>query len=498
MRQGVSGLKLKPVLDVIGRVLIVVGLSMTLPLVFAIVYQETNEIRVFLGVMVLLLFVGTVAWKGAFTDEKLTLKEGILIGAIGWLIIPLFGSLPYLFSGTLPSIWDAYFEAVSGFTTTGATVIPDVESVARSVLLWRSFTQWLGGMGILLVLVALISNLGVDGARLLRSEMPGPKMSRVVPRMSSYAKSVWIVYITVTIIEVILLRLAGLDFFESLNHTFTSIATGGFSTRNAGLGAFGNPLAEFIVIFFMLVGGGNFALYYVVFTRKDPFLLWRDEEYRAYLLVILAAFVLAVVDLSVGYYENLFQSIRYGAFQIVSMKTGTGHISFDYEQWTNLSKMILFVLMFFGGCQCSTTGGIKMVRMLIGLKFVKGELAKTIHPQIVYPVRINNNSVSDQVVSNVIGFLLLYFVLFFITSLFLTAFGYDAVSSMTGSAAILGNVGPAMGVFGPNHTYGDLPNLVKLWLSFVMIMGRLEIYPVLISIQFLVSSISRRAPAFRN
>lgn len=491
-------MKLKPILDVIGRGLMVVGLSMTLPLVFAVFYQETNEIKVFVGVIALLFAVGTIFWRSTTSDEKLTGKEGILIGALGWLIIPLFGSLPYVFSGTLPNIFDAYFEAVSGFTTTGATVIPDVETVARSILLWRSFTQWLGGMGILLVLVALISDLGMDGARLLRSEVPGPKISRVVPRMSNYAKSVWTVYITITIIEIILLRLAGLDFFESLNHTFTSIATGGFSTRNAGLGAFGSPVVEFIVMFFMLVGGGNFALYYVVFARKDPLLLWKDEEYRAYLIVILVACLLAIISLYVGYYNNLFDSIRYGAFQVISMKTGTGHVTFDYEQWTSLAKMILFVLMFFGGCQCSTTGGIKMVRMLISLKFIKGELVKTIHPQVVYPIRINNSTVSALVVSNVIGFFLLYFILFFLTSLFLTGFGFDKISSMTGSAALLGNVGPAMGVFGPTHTYGDLPNVVKLWLSFIMIMGRLEIYPVLIIMQLLFSSISRRTPAFKN
>ena len=481
-------MKLKSILYVVSIMLMIVGLSMLLPLGFAIAYGERAEVGTFILAMTITTLSGLLIFRFTNFNPNLTNKEGILIGAIGWLIVGFFGCLPYILSGTLPNWFDAYFESISGFTTTGATVIADVEIVAKSVLLWRSFTQWLGAMGILLVFVALISKMGIGGARLLKAETPGPTVSRIVPRVSQYAKAIWIVYISLTIVEIIALMFAGLDFYESLNHTFTSIATGGFSTRNAGLGAFDNHLVDFIVILFMIIGGGNFALYYLIFTKRDPSLLFKDEEYRSYLIMVCLACTVAVISLSLSYYDNVYDAVRYGLFQIVSLLTGSGHVTYDYDKWTSMVKMILFILMFFGGCQYSTTGGIKMVRMLIALKFIKGELGKTLHPRLVYQIRINNSPVQESVVSNVIGFFLLYFIVFFITSIILAGVGFDKISAITASAAILGNVGPAMGIFGPTHTYAELPNLIKLWLSLTMIMGRLEIYPMLILFQILLFS----------
>ena len=479
-------MRLKSVLYVVSIMLIFVGLSMLLPLGFAFAYGERSEAGYFILAMTITTVSGLLILKFTSFNSNLTNKEGILIGAIGWLTVAFFGCLPYILSGTLPNWFDAYFESVSGFTTTGATVIRDIEAVAKSVLLWRSFTQWLGGMGILLVFVALISKMGIGGARLLKAETPGPTVSRMVPRVSQYAKAIWVVYISLTVLEIIILMVAGLDFYESLNHTFTSIATGGFSTRNAGLGAFDNHWIDFIVIAFMIIGGGNFALYYLIFTKRDPLLLFKDEEYRSYLIVLFLAVTVAVVSLSLSYYGNIFDAFRFGLFQIVSLLTGAGHVTYDYDKWSNMVKMILFTLMFFGGCQYSTTGGIKMVRMLIALKFIRGEIGKTLHPRLVYQIRINKTPVQESVVSNVIGFFLLYFIFFFITAIILSGVGFDKISSVTASAAILGNVGPAMGIFGPTNTYADLPNLIKLWLSFIMIMGRLEIYPMLILFQVLL------------
>jgi trk system potassium uptake protein TrkH len=478
--------KSNSILYVIGIVLIIVGFAMVLPLLFAVFLHEVTEIATFSFTSIITMLVGYFIYRTTDFDETLFNKEAILIGAVGWLIVPIFACLPFIFSGVLPNWVDAYFEAVSGFTTTGATVITDIEIVSKSILIWRSFTQWLGGMGIILVCVAIISKMGVGGIRLLQAEIPGPIKVKVVPRISTYAKAIWLIYIAFTIIEVILLMLAGLDFYESLNHSFTSIATGGFSTRNGGIGAFNNPMAEAIITLFLIIGGGNFALYYLMIIKKEPFLLFKDEEYRAYLLLLLFSSLLICGGLMYNHYDNLVDALRYGIFQVVSMTTGTGHVTFDYDKWTNFAKMVLLLLMFFGGCQYSTTGGIKIVRMLIASKFIRGELIKIAHPRIVHEIRINKTCIDNQVAYNVIGYFLLYFLFFFITALVLSSYNLDIVSALTGSAAIIGNVGPAMGVLGPTKTYAGLSGLVKLWLSLTMILGRLEVYPVLVLVQALV------------
>lgn len=309
--------------------------------------------------------------------------------------------------------------------------------------------------------------------------------------MSQYAKNIWIVYITLTAAVLLLLNLSGLSFYDALNHTFTSISTGGFSTRNEGLASFNSFWTELVVFCVIVIGGGNFLAYYVMITKKDFFILFKDEEYRAYLLVLLVGFLIIIPLLTLHYFDNLFEAIRYGSFQVVTLKTGTGHFTFDYDLWGSSVKTFLFILMFFGGCQYSTTGGIKMVRMLIALKFAVGETNKYLHPTIVYPTRVNNSQVPPQVVQNVVGFFILYGAFFLLTSFLLALQGFDVLSSLTASAAIQGNVGPAMGLFGPLQTYAELPSLLKLWLSVVMVLGRLEIYPVLALFQVLINPSER-------
>ncbi len=481
----------KNIFSTLGLVLMLVGISKILPIGFAVKYQEFDAMNALLFAMFITFFVGLAIYKAVKTDGDLSNKEGLVIGAIGWLVIPLFGCLPYIFSGVFVNWFDAYFEAVSGFSTTGATVLVHIEAVPRSILLWRSFTQWLGGMGILLVFVAIIPRPGIGSTRLLKAETPGPMIFKIVPRISQYAKYIWIVYLTLTLVEIVLLSLAGLSFFDAINHTFTSIATGGFSTRDGGVAAFGNFWVELVMIIFMVIGGGNFVSYYIVFARRDFLLFFKDEEYKAYLVVLLVGSLLVITNLQLNYSSHFLDNLRFGLFQAISLKTGTGHFSYDYDIWGNTIKMVLFILMFFGGCQYSTTGGIKMVRMLIALKFLRGEISKNLHPTMVHQIRINNALVQNQVVLNVIGFLLLYVVVFFITALLLAAHGFEMLSSVTTSAAMLGNVGPAMGVFGPTQNYSELPNTMKVWLSLVMVTGRLEIYPMLALLQVIFSSKER-------
>lgn len=484
-------MRLKTLFAVTGIALVITGTAMLLPLVAALLLRESHDAAAFIKAAVITVVVGFTILKTSRFDSGMSNKEGIIIGALCWLIIPMFGCLPYLFSGTFTSFTDAYFEAVSGFTTTGATVMADIEAASRSILLWRSFTQWLGGMGILLVLIALFPGTSHGGTKLLRAETPGPLTFKIVPRFSQYAQAIWKVYIGLTVLEVGLLCLAGLTFYESLNHTFTSIATGGFSTRNEGLAAFNNMWVEYIVIFFMIIGGGNYVLYYIALKRKSLLMLFADEEYRAYLAVIAVSFMLVVMSLVLSQFGNIYDAIRYGFFQVVSLKTGAGHVTYDYDQWNNTIKMLLFVLMFFGGCQYSTTGGIKMVRMLIGAKFIRREVHKQLHPSAVSSININSRHIAEPVILSVIGFFLLYFIFFFITSLVLAGYGFDQVSSITASAAILGNVGPAMGIFGPTYNYAQLPAVIKIWLSLTMIMGRLEIYPILILVKVLLTPTER-------
>jgi len=399
------------ILSVVGFVLVLVGLAMFLPLLFAVFYGESREIVVFVMSMTITALTGFLIYRYNSPDKDLSIKEGILIGAIGWLVVPIFGSLPYMLSGVFTNVFDAYFEAVSGFTTTGATVLADIEIVPRSILLWRSFTQWLGGMGILLAFVALINRTGIGSTRLLKAETAGPIVYKIVPRMSQYAKYVWIVYISLTALALLALSLTGLNFFDSLNHTFTCISTGGFSTMNQGLSAFNNHWVEFVVFLFIVIGGGNFLLYYVVISSKKPLMLFKDEEYRTYLVVLLASFLLILPFLH--YFDSPLDAIRYGSFQVASLKTGTGHFSYDYDQWGSLAKTFLFVLMFFGGCQYSTTGGIKMVRMLIAGKFMVGEITRQFHPNIVNTIKVNHEQIQPNVVNNVVGFFLLLCNLFF-------------------------------------------------------------------------------------
>lgn len=479
-------MKNRSIYFVIGIILLVVGLSMIFPLLAALYYGEVREIKALLFSMIITAVTGVIISRITEYDPEMTNREGILIGAISWIVVPLFGCLPFIFSGLFPSIFDAYFEAVSGFTTTGATVLVNIEAAPRSILLWRSITQWLGGMGILLVFVAVVPRPGIGSIRLLKAETPSPYISKIAPRFTSYAKYIWIVYIILTLLELFLLSFSGIGFYEALNHTLTSISTGGFSTRDGGLGAFNNVMVETIVIIFMIIGGGNYVLYYILFSQKNPLLLFKDQEYRSYLTVLFVGFILVGMGVYFNYFGNWSESIRYGLFQAISITTGTGHVTYNYDLWPVMVKMLFVILFFFGGCRYSTTGGIKMVRMLIAIKFMKGEIIRNIHPNLVYHVKVNNEDVPDLVVRNVIGFFLLYIVSFFLTALFLSGFGFDILSSISASAAIISNVGPALELFGPMKDYSELPGLLKIWLSFTMVLGRLEIYPLLIFFRTLV------------
>jgi len=410
---------------------------------------------------------------------ELTIREGFLIVTLSWITLSLFGSVPFMVSGFIPNFTDAFFETMSGFTTTGATILTNIEVIPRSLLLWRNMTQWLGGMGVIVLAVAILPFLGVGGGQLFKAEVPGPIKDKISPRISETAKILWGVYLIFTFAETILLMFGGLSFFESLCTTFGTMATGGFSPRNESIGAYPSAYVHYIVTFFMFIAGVNFSLHYWVLRGRWKY-YFTNPEFRFFLSIIalaLGIIMLARIVRGELFSEELFRSTL---FQTISIVTTTGFITHDYEQWPFITQIILVSLMFIGGCTSSTGGGMKNVRVQVLFKYVGTELKKIFHPHGVFPIKIGDRTVSEQIVSNIMGFVLLYFLFFFFGVLLMTGLGLDIDTSIGAVAATLGNVGPGIGGVGPIDNYFYLPALGKWILSFLMMAGRLEIYTVMV------------------
>ncbi len=411
--------------------------------------------------------------------ENIALKESFTFVALAWPIAALLGSLPYFISGTFLNYIDAFFESMSGFTTTGATVIEDIEALPQAILLWRSLTQWLGGMGIIVLFVAMSPRLGIRSFNLLRAEVPGLSPERIVPRLAETAKRLWIAYFIFSVLQFILLLAGGLDLFDAINHTFTTMPSGGFSTYNGSIGALNNVRAEMIILFFMIITGGNFSLYYALRQKQWRQFFW-DTELRFYLSVLLIASALVTLSIYQTHYETLAEAARNGFFQVISITTTTGYATTNYGEWPSLARIILFFLMFLGGSGSSTSGAMKQIRIIILIKFAVREIKKVLHPSAVIPLRLGGKLIPEEMVQNVIGFSILYLFIFFFSSLAIGSLGLDYITSLSVAATCLGNVGPALGRLGPAHTYAGLPAPVKLFLSFIMLLGRLEIYTILV------------------
>ncbi|MDO9574321.1 MAG: TrkH family potassium uptake protein [Candidatus Contubernalis sp.] len=389
---------------------------------------------------------------------------------------------------TIPNYIDAFFEAMSGFTTTGATVIDDVEVLGYGILFWRSMTQWLGGMGIIALFVAVLPRLG-GGSHFFRAEIPGPVKERIVPRIAQTAKILWLIYLIMSLLQVIFLLFSGLTVFESLTHTLTTMSTGGFSTWNLSIAAFNNPITEIVIIVFMLMAGINFSLYYSLYRGNLKSFI-RDFELRFYLSFLLVMSLIVSVYLFIFHYGDVWQSLRYGIFQVVSIATTTGFVTADYDQWHPLLQNIIFFLQFTGGSGGSTSGSIKMIRLIVTYKVVFREIYRLIHPRAILPIRLGNKLISNEVVSNILAFVLLYTLIFILSSLAMTSMGIDMVSSFSAVAATLGNVGPGLNMVGPLNTYSFIPPAGKLLLSGLMLIGRLEIYTVMV---LLITLFSRKS-----
>ncbi|SKB69160.1 trk system potassium uptake protein TrkH [Maribacter arcticus] len=465
---------------------------MLLAAVVSGIYQDGATLSITLA-SITTMFVGVFSMYYTRGHKKeVKQKEGYIIVTFGWIIMSISGMLPYLFSGAVPDVTNAFFETVSGYTTTGASIMDDIEAMPEGILFWRSLTHWIGGMGIIVLAIAILPLLGIGGMQLFSAEAPGPSADKLHPRITDTAKRLWLIYFGYTIAETILLQIAGMSFFDAINHAMATLSTGGFSTKNASIAYWNDqPLIQYIIIFFMFLAGSNFVLSYFAFKGKIQ-KVFKDEEFRYYAgFVIVFTIIVALViyfkanitNVTPGYPMILGKgesSFRHALFQVVSVITTTGFVSADFTQWTPFLTVFFFGLFFLGGSAGSTAGGIKVMRHLLIIKNGVLEFKRTLHANAIIPVRYNNKTVKEKIVYNIIGFFVLYMLLFIIGALVLGFLGLDFESAIGGAASSLGNVGPALGSLNPVSNFNSLPVLAKWWCGFLMLAGRLELFTVLI------------------
>jgi trk system potassium uptake protein TrkH len=409
---------------------------------------------------------------------KITVFRGFLLVFLAWIAACLLGALPYFLSGYIPDFTDAVFESVSGFTTTGTTMLKDIEILPKPLLLWRAMTHWLGGMGIVVLTVALLPLLGAGGFRLLKAEAPGPEVDKIVPRITGTARILWLIYVALTAVQTLLLFIFGMNWFDALTHAFSTMATGGFSSRNDSIAYYRSPAIEWICAVFMIIAGFNFTLMFQLLRGKFRE-VWRNSEARAYwavilILVLIVAFSILPQCLSVE------EALRYAVFHTGSILTTTGFFCADYNAWPALAQGALFFAMFLGGCTGSTSGGIKMIRHVILWKQTGNEIKKIVHSKGVFTIRINGSSGKKDMVYGVTGFVFLYFLILIFCAFLVSSAGEDVFTSLNTSLLILGNIGLGLGKTGPFLSFPEFPGYVKWGLSFAMLLGRLELWTVLV------------------
>jgi trk system potassium uptake protein len=463
-------------LHVLGGLLIFLGGMLLLPIPFALYYGD-GQLGTFLLCAAMTIAAGFTLMRGFPSREEFTLREGFAVVTFTWVVFAAFGSLPYMISGSLTHPVDAWFESMSGFTTVGASVYTDIESHPRSILFWRALSQWIGGMGIIVLAVAILPLLGIGGLQLYKAEAPGVSSDRLTPRIQDTARLLWGVYLLLTAMGVALLWLGEMDFYDAICHTFTAVATAGFSTRNESIGAFGQ-YSRCIILILMVLGATNFALhYYALRGRIDRY--WASEEVRLF-VALLAGAILVVFLVNWMQYDSAMENLSDAAFNVTSVLTTTGFATTDYNRWPVVAQGLLFVLMFIGGCAGSTAGGLKIVRVLLLNKHAFLQLVRLIHPRQVKVLKLDHRAVSPEIMQDVLGFTVLYLAILVLATLLVAATGVDLVTASSGVVACISTVGPGLGKVGPMDNYAAMPVLAKLVLSTCMLLGRLEISTVLV------------------
>lgn len=469
----------QPISNVLGVLMIIFGLSI-LSCGGVALYYGGNDSEPIIKSGLLTFFFGVLLWTYKFrSSAQVNKKEGYLIVALAWLFMGFFGALPYYISGVTPHFTDAVFESVSGLTTTGASIFSDIEALPNGILLWRSMSQWIGGMGIVVLTIALFPLLGIGGIELFVAESPGPTADKLHPRIKETAKRLWLLYFGITVVLIILLWLEGMTLFDSINHAFATISTGGFSTKNTSIAFYDSAAIHYTIAVFMLISGTNFTVLYYGYKRYFK-KMWENDEFRYYLYFIVVCTLFITFLVNVIHPGDIEKNFRDTLFQFASIVSTTGFITYDYTTWGNGITMIFFLLLFSGACAGSTAGGIKIIRHTVFVKNTFLEFRRILHPRAIIRLKINKEIVPPRILTHILVFLLVYLMVIVLGSLIMMFLGIDMPTSLSMVATTLGNVGPGIGLVGPPYNFGNFPDLAKWTCSFLMIIGRLELFTILI------------------
>lgn len=462
---------------VTGALFIVIGFSMLPAMVVSVIYDEPDIIEAFIkSILPSIFFGGLLMRLNKQKEGRTKVRDGYIIVALCWILASAIASVPFVISGAIPNPIDAFFETCSGFSTTGSTILTDIESMAKGLLFWRSFTHWLGGMGILIFAIALLPSLGISGQAIAKAEAPGPTLDKLTPKLSDTAKMLYLLYIFFTVAETILLMFGGLSLFDALVHTFGTVGTGGFSSYNDSIAHFDSAYVDIIISIFMIMSGVNFNLYFII-LRQNLKGFFKDAEFRLYLVIIgLSTFLIGISLYSTGTISNIGTSFRYSLFQTATIITTTGYATANFDLWPTFCKMLLFTLMFVGACSCSTGGGVKVIRILVIFKLIKRGISLKIHPSAYVSLKINNKPLPVDTVSAIASFVFLYLLTIFAGTLIISINGFNLLTSFSAVATCLGNIGPGFDLVGPVMNFSIFSNGSKLLLSFLMLAGRLELF----------------------
>ncbi len=469
----------KLIIRVLGFLIFVEGVAMLLALAVSLIYGEYDTTAFIFSSGICLVTGGAIVWLTNGAKKDIGKREGFIIVALVWVVFSFFGSLPYILSNSIPNFTNAFFETISGFTTTGSSILSDIEALPHGILFWRSISQWLGGMGIIVLSLAILPVFGIGGMQLYVAEVPGPSPDKISPRIRQTAKTLWIIYLGFTVTEIILLWIGGMSFYDAVCHSFTTMATGGFSTKQASIAHWSSPFIQYVVIVFMFFAGTNFTLSYLALNGKFKS-VFKDEEFKYYVFFILGFTTLIFGGLLLTTQLGVEHAFRDSLFQVVSIITTTGYATTDYLLWTPFLTILIFTLFFFGGSAGSTGGGIKIMRIVILLKNSYYELRRMIHPHAIIPVKFNKHSVDAKIVTNVLAFFMLYLIIFALSTIVFTLIEPDIESAMGAVATSLGNIGPGLGNVGPAENFLHVSPVGKWFLSFLMLLGRLELFTILV------------------
>mgnify|MGYP001203000541 CR=1 FL=1 len=469
----------RSVFFIIGILLCIESLSMLIPMIVDLFYKNSDW-KIFFFSSILTFFIGLVLFF-SFRQQKKVIKmrEAFFLTIISWIVISIFASLPFIYSSSNLNYTDAFFESISGITTTGATVIPNLDNLSEGILIWRALLQWFGGIGIILLALAILPTLQIGGMQLLHMEHDDP-YEKTIPKINQFVFEILVIYIVISFICALFYFISGMSGFDAVAHSMTTISTGGFSTHNNSLAKFDSVNIELISVFFMIIGSLPFVIY-LKLTHGDIKSLFKDDQIKLFLFIVLFLTVITAFWLFTNFNNDFLESLRFAAFNITSILTGTGYTSSNYSNWGSFGLVIMFIIMFIGGCAGSTTGGIKIFRLLLLFRGAKTQIKKLTHPHGVFVTSFNEKPVDDGTYNSIMGFFFIYILVFIIASILLSFFNLDFLTSISAAASAISNVGPGLGnVIGPNGNYSSIPNETKWILSITMLIGRLELFTVLV------------------